>query len=294
MSFPDVLRSCNYARQALTIASVSAFVVTRFYVKTRVMGGGTTRDDLATYTSYALMIGYCITACLGLTAAGSINWKYERNMRRFLSIRICCHYLLRSHGPDRQTCSPLHLIRVFGDVHKETMIGIYIFIGMLVAYYVSGLFIKIFICWPISAYWKGETDKCLNQSAIIFADTIISAISDLVILLLPTPLTWSLQLSRRKRLRVIGILCAGGVATAFSIYRLAMILHEGNHSTHEDVSRRGEIVMTRSFHVDAGRTGKEVHHDAYDLGHDEAGLFASVQANPKSNYSSRRRSESTG
>ncbi|QKD57065.2 uncharacterized protein FOBCDRAFT_204078 [Fusarium oxysporum Fo47] len=160
------------------------------------------------------------------------------------------------------------------------MIGIYIFIGMLVAYYVSGLFIKIFICWPISAYWKGETDKCLNQSAIIFADTIISAISDLVILLLPTPLTWSLQLSRRKRLRVIGILCAGGVATAFSIYRLAMILHEGNnaeagigfnmrlssiykrspsstHSTHEDVSRRGEIVMTRSFHVDAGRTGKE-------------------------------------
>ncbi|KAK2685566.1 hypothetical protein QWA68_015856 [Fusarium oxysporum] len=183
----DVLRSCNYARQALTIAFVSAFVVTRFYVKTRVMGGGTTRDDF----------------------------------------RICCHYLLRSHGPNRQTCSPLHLIRVFGDAHKKTMMGIYNFIGMLVAYYVSGLFIKIFICWPISAYWKGEIDKCLNQSAIIFADAIISVISDLVILLLPTPLTWSLQLSRRKRLRVIGILCAGDVATAFSIYRLAMILHEG-------------------------------------------------------------------
>jgi hypothetical protein len=87
--------------------------------------------------------------------------------------------------------------------------------------------IKIFICWPISAYWKGETDKCLDQSAIITADAIISTVSDLVILLLPTPLTWSLQLSKRKRLRVIGILCAGGVATAFSIYRLAMILHEG-------------------------------------------------------------------
>ncbi|KAK2666970.1 hypothetical protein RAB80_017391 [Fusarium oxysporum f. sp. vasinfectum] len=319
----DVLRSCNYARQALTIAFVSAFVVTRFYVKTRVMGGGTTRDDLATYTSYAWMIGYCITACLGPTVAGSINWKYERNMGRFLSIWIYCHYLLRSHGPDRQTCSPLHLIRVFGDVHKESMMGISIFIGMLVAYYVSGLFIKIFICWPISAYWKGETDKCLNQSAIIFADAIISVISDLVILLLPTPLTWSLQLSRRKRLRVIGILCVGGVATAFSIYRLAMILHEGKSVNQTIVfvkailsgnteagigfdmrlssiykrppsSTRGEIVTTRSFHVDAGRTDKEVHHNAYDLGHDEAGLFASVQANPKSNYSSRRRSESTG
>ncbi|KAM5528613.1 hypothetical protein FOXYSP1_19094 [Fusarium oxysporum f. sp. phaseoli] len=164
------------------------------------MGGGITRDDLATYTSYALMIGYCITACVARTYGGGLNQ-------------------LESGYAATIFYAPMALI--------ETMIGIYIFIGMLVAYYVSGLFIKIFICWPISAYWKGETDKCLNQSAIIFADTIISAISDLVILLLPTPLTWSLQLSRRKRLRVIGILCAGGVATAFSIYRLAMILHEG-------------------------------------------------------------------
>jgi hypothetical protein len=42
-------------------------------------------------------------------------------------------------------------------------------------------------------------------------------------------------------------------------------------------------MMTRSFHGDARRTEKEVHHDAYDLRHDEAGLVASVQANPKSN-----------
>ncbi|KAH7205304.1 uncharacterized protein FOBCDRAFT_241851 [Fusarium oxysporum Fo47] len=196
----DVLRSRNYARQALTIAFVSAFVVTRFYVKTRVMGGGTTRNDLATYTSYAWMIGYCITACVAGTYGGGLNQ-------------------LESGYDATIFYAPMALI--------ETMMGISIFIGMLVAYYVSGLFIKIFICWPISAYWKGETDKCLNQSAIIFADAIISVISDLVILLLPTPLTWSLQLSRRKRLLVIGILCAGGVATAFSIYRLAMILHEG-------------------------------------------------------------------
>ena len=120
------------------------------------------------------------------------------------------------------------IIRVFGSVHRRTLIGIYIFIGMIVAYYVSGLFIKIFICWPISAYWTGDSGKCLNQSAIVTADSIISVISDLAILLLPTPLTWSLQLPRRKRLRVTGLLCAGGVATGFSIYRLAMIVDQRN------------------------------------------------------------------
>lgn len=120
------------------------------------------------------------------------------------------------------------IIRVFGAVHKKTLLGVYVFIGMLILYYVSGFFIKLFICWPISAYWKGQKDKCLNQRAIIMSDSIISVISDLVILLLPTPLTWSLQLPKRKRLRVTGLLCAGGVATAFSIYRLALVVHDGN------------------------------------------------------------------
>jgi hypothetical protein len=122
------------------------------------------------------------------------------------------------------------IIRVFGSVHKKTRIGLYLFVAMLVGYYGSGIFIKIFVCRPIPTYWTGPRDNCLDESAIIMADSIISVISDLVILLAPTPLTWSLQLPVRKRLRVIGILCAGGVATAFSVYRLGMILTEGSSS----------------------------------------------------------------
>lgn len=126
------------------------------------------------------------------------------------------------------------IIRVFGSVHKKTLIGVYVLVALLVIYYVSGFFIKLFICWPISAYWKGETEKCMNQSAIVASDAIISVISDLTILLLPLPLTWSLQLPKRKRLRVCGLLCAGGIATAFSIYRLAMIVHE-RESTNQTI-----------------------------------------------------------
>lgn len=121
----------------------------------------------------------------------------------------------------------LIITRVFGSVHKKTRKGIYVLIATLVVYYVSGIFIKIFVCWPIPAYWKGQTEKCLDQSAIITADAIISVISDLVILVLPTPLTWSLQLSKKRRLRIIGMLGAGGVATGFSVYRLIMIIQEG-------------------------------------------------------------------
>ncbi|KAF5011724.1 hypothetical protein FDECE_2184 [Fusarium decemcellulare] len=339
----DVLKTCNYVTQALTLVFVSAFVATRFFAKAKVMGGGVTRDDWATYTSYVLMLGYCITACVAGTYGGGLNqWEVPKEYAPiFFRSGYAATIFYAPMALTVKLALLFIIIRVFGSVHKKTMIGIYIFIAMLVAYYVSGLFIKIFICWPISAYWRGETDKCLDQRAIITADAIISVVSDLVILLLPTPLTWSLQLSRRKRLRVTGILCAGGVATAFSIYRLAMILHEGkspnqtivftkvilsgnaeagiglicaclpsisallvrrqgypyygnqSHSTHGDFGR-GDIMMTRSFHVDTAKSPKTTGEGAFDLGHDEAGLVAGVQANPKSNLSSRRRSESTG
>jgi len=122
------------------------------------------------------------------------------------------------------------IARVFGPVYKKTIIGIYILMGITVAFYVSSWIVKIRICWPIESYWQGELDKCLDQAAVITADSTISAITDLAILLLPTPLTWSLQMPTKKKLRIIALLAAGGVATAFSVYRLIMILTEGSSS----------------------------------------------------------------
>ncbi|KAM0245936.1 hypothetical protein ACHAP5_005087 [Fusarium lateritium] len=331
----DVLRTANYVTQALTLVFTGLFVATRFYAKYKVMGGGVTRDDIATYSSFVLMVGYCIASIIaGNYGAGLNQWD-------------CGYAATLFYAPMALTVKLSLLFittRVFGSVHKKTMIGINIFIGMLVAYYVSGFFIKLFICKPISAYWNGDMEKCLDQNAIITADAIISVISDLAILFLPTPLTWSLQISRRKRLRVTGILCAGGVATGFSIYRLAMILHERNSgnqtivftkvilsgnaeagiglicaclpsisalivrrhgypsngypsrgfqsSAKIDTSRHGEILMTRSFQVDtASKLGDS---DGFNYGHDEAGLIASVQANPKSDQPSRATSSGSG
>lgn len=43
-------------------------------------------------------------------------------------------------------------------------------------------------------------------------------------------MTWSLQMARAKKIRVIGILGAGGLATAFSVWRLVIMVEQG-HST---------------------------------------------------------------
>ncbi|KAL7948008.1 hypothetical protein V8C42DRAFT_316380 [Trichoderma barbatum] len=320
----DILRTVNFVTQGLTIFFVTIFVSIRFYAKTRVLGGSFTTDDYATYSAYVLMIGYCITACFASVHGGGLNmWEVSKeDVEKYFQ---SCYAATIFYAPMAMTVKLallIIIIRVFGSVHRRTLIGIYIFIGMMVAYYVSGLFIKIFICWPISAYWTGDARKCMNQSAIVTADSIISVISDLAILLLPTPLTWSLQLPRRKRLRVTGLLCAGGVATAFSIYRLALIVDQRNSPNmtmvfikvilsgnaevgiglicaclpavsalyvqrtrgssyfknpgHSNTTGRGEIILTRSYHVDRSAVDKDIDDNAIELGHDEAGLVSNM------------------
>ena len=124
------------------------------------------------------------------------------------------------------------LIRVFSP-YKKKVIGIYIFLGILCVYYIIAEFIKIFMCNPVPAYWQGQTTpgvKCLDQQAALIADSVISLVSDAIILVVPLPLTWSLQMSRNKKLRVMGILSAGGLATAFSVYRLILVARDGHSS----------------------------------------------------------------
>ncbi|OAQ65018.2 PTH11-type GPCR [Pochonia chlamydosporia 170] len=325
---PDsMLRTVNYATQSLTLLFTTLFIVTRFYAKWKVLGGGVTMDDYATYSAYILMIGYCITSYFASAHGGGLNqWEVRKDdIQPFFQ---SCYAATLFYAPMALTVKLALLviiIRVFGSVHKKTLIGVYVLVALLVIYYVSGFFIKLFICWPISAYWKGETEKCMNQSAIVASDAIISVISDLTILLLPLPLTWSLQLPKRKRLRVCGLLCAGGIATAFSIYRLAMIVHE-RESTNQTIvfmkvilsgnaeagiglicaclpavnalyvqqtrgssyfkhgdsnqqsqkrsqSQGGEIMMTRTFHVDSS----SAHYDSQSVGNDESALVAKEQ-----------------
>lgn len=118
------------------------------------------------------------------------------------------------------------IARIFSP-YKKRIQGIYALGGLLVVYYIVSLILKIRICWPIAAYWKGDQSKCLNQSAVITADSIISTVTDAIILVMPLPLTWSLQLPARKKIRVGGMLAVGGLATAFSGWRLNLILTNG-------------------------------------------------------------------
>nr|XP_036578884.1 uncharacterized protein CTRU02_11138 [Colletotrichum truncatum]KAF6786267.1 integral membrane protein [Colletotrichum truncatum] len=115
--------------------------------------------------------------------------------------------------------------RVFA-VHASVARGIHIFIILLLVCYIPIQTLKTIICIPISAFWNPHTlnPKCLNQRKIFIADLSLAIITDFVILILPIPLLWGLRMSFRKKLKILVLLGAGGVATAVTVYRMYLVV----------------------------------------------------------------------
>ncbi|KAJ4342328.1 hypothetical protein N0V95_006978 [Ascochyta clinopodiicola] len=103
------------------------------------------------------------------------------------------------------------------------------------AYSIIFIFIPIFMCHPISAFWdqmdlvkvaKGYQYKCVNEGADVVAHGIISTLQDLVVAFLPTVLCWNLQMPIRQKIALYSIFALGyssviiGAMRTYTCYRI--------------------------------------------------------------------------
>ncbi|PWY79326.1 integral membrane protein [Aspergillus heteromorphus CBS 117.55] len=225
----DVLHTVNLVTQVLCIPVVSIFVLLRFairiYYKQFVKV-----EDFSCLVAWLLFMGYCgVSIVVGEYGGGfhitDVSSAHQVLFRKFCyiaTILYCPMALLV------KVALLSILIRIFKP-YRTKVLFIYVLLGCLAVYYVIALIVKIRMCDPIPGYWTGDPNaSCLDQRAALIADSVISVVADFIILFLPLPLTWSLQMSRSKKLRVIGMLSAGGLATAFSLYRLVLVVKDGS------------------------------------------------------------------
>ncbi|KAL2861206.1 uncharacterized protein BJX67DRAFT_313545 [Aspergillus lucknowensis] len=240
---PDILHTVNLVTQCLCIPIVSIFVVLRFAIRGwyRQWAGV---EDWTCLLAWMLFMGYCGIGIVVGNYGGGFHYT-DVSDEDLVHFRKVIPLLPVSMSLTAQFCyiatvlyCPMALlvkiallsilIRIFAPF-KNKVLFIYVFLGALAIYYTVAEIVKIRMCDPVPAYWTLDPNaSCLDQRAALIADSVISVVSDLLILLLPLPLTWSLQMSRNKKLRVIGMLSAGGLATAFSIYRLVLVLRDGS------------------------------------------------------------------
>ncbi|EEP75459.1 predicted protein [Uncinocarpus reesii 1704] len=143
----------------------------------------------------------------------------------------------------------LTLVKLFNP-YKRVVLFIYIFLGLLSGYYAAGLVVKVRTCLPISAYWRQDFSKCLNQQAILISDSVASVVSNLIIFFMPLPLVWSPRMEAKQKFRIIGVLCPGGIATGFGIYQLVTAVQMGSSSNQTILFTR--IGLARNAEVGIG------------------------------------------
>ncbi|CAG7950036.1 unnamed protein product [Penicillium olsonii] len=228
----DVLNTVNLVTQCLCIPIVTLFVGFRFYTRIR-FKQSLGVEDYGCLIAWLLFMGYCgISIVVGNHGGGyhydQLSPKTQIQFKKFCYIATILYCPMALFV---KIALLSILTRIFAPYRGKVWF-IYIFLACLCCYYTVALIIKIRMCDPIPMYWLGDVPggSCLDQTAALIADSVISVVSDIIILVLPLPLTWSLQMSRNRKLRVMGLLGAGGLATGFSLYRLVLVLSKGNSS----------------------------------------------------------------
>lgn len=73
-------------------------------------------------------------------------------------------------------------------------------------FYTAIFFVAVFVCNPRAKFWSPTTPgTCVDINSVNIITSVINAVSDLVLLLLPIICVWKLQMNLRKKLGVSAI-----------------------------------------------------------------------------------------
>ena len=102
-------------------------------------------------------------------------------------------------------------LRIF-NVNKTFKYFTWATMFLVFGYLFSNFLTLIFGCTPVDKYWNPAfTGHCIETIQADYAYGSLNFITDLIMFILPLPMIWRLQLSRRQKLGISIILMGGSV-----------------------------------------------------------------------------------
>ena len=94
------------------------------------------------------------------------------------------------------------------DIFCRAVSGV---MGLTMAFCVAYFFAILFQCHPIAFYWDLTipNGRCENQTIIFLATASLNLFLDVIIVLMPIPVVWSLQMSTLRKVAVTAIFGMG-------------------------------------------------------------------------------------
>lgn len=106
-------------------------------------------------------------------------------------------------------------------------------ITLAIVWGVSYFFALLFLCTPVSTYVRYGSSapgvSCVNQLQVYYSLTISDFLIDFIILAIPIPFVWRLQMPLRHKLAVTAIFLMGCLTIAASITRMVTFINAANN-----------------------------------------------------------------
>lgn len=131
--------------------------------------------------------------------------------------------------------SILHLYNRLFNVEQALRFAIIGTYAVNVAWAVAFFSGYIFKCWPISNYWLTENNEgnCL-PSSFNYAFAFSNVMLDTIILVMPLPIVWKLNMAWRQKIAVTGIFLLGSIVVVLSIAKAVAFFYAFEEAEHNN------------------------------------------------------------
>ncbi|KAK7910749.1 hypothetical protein PG985_013230 [Apiospora marii] len=97
--------------------------------------------------------------------------------------------------------------------------------GLSTCILLVNFFTFTFQCWPIARFWDEsiQDGACIAQTDFYLASAIINVVGDVIVLVLPLPVVWSLHTSQSKKWSLSFLFLLGAFVCVASIFRILAV-----------------------------------------------------------------------
>ncbi|KAF2163705.1 hypothetical protein M409DRAFT_68300 [Zasmidium cellare ATCC 36951] len=189
-------------------------------------------DDFTITVAFVLLIPITILSnVLTGLGIGKDVWTIPfENITQALKVYYVDELLYLTALPTIKIAILCTYLRIFPT--RTFRVVVFVAIGFNVAYAITFIIITIFQCNPVSLAWthwdETHPGTCNNVNAQSWASAIINIVLDLVVVGLPMPVLWNMNLNTRKKLLVMLMFGVGFFVTIVSILRLRLLVVFGD------------------------------------------------------------------
>jgi hypothetical protein len=142
--------------------------------------------------------------------------------------------------------------RVFSPAKRSMLdLSIIALIVIIICFYTSITFVKIFECFPRERIWnKAVPGKCVQMKYILNVSGGFNTVTDFIIMLLPVHAVWSLQISKFRKSLVILAFTFGACAPVFAT--IGFVVRIRNSGNPDKTWKQPEILLWGAAELASG------------------------------------------